>query len=299
MLIYLYKIQADLGEKKLYLLVKTQIMVAILDAIREDITNEQFTFLTKKIIDKMNLDVANRHKIERETILQANCPYWHEVRKIRVTASNFGKILNVRTRKSYKNIVKNILYSSFGSKYTEYGTRNEPKALQQTMIKENIIILPCGIFIHKKYPCLAASPDGLIGENGIVEVKCPWSAREMTVLEGVEAGKINFLKKNNKSDPSEVPYLYKKHPYYFQVQGQLEIADKDYCLFVVWTPKELKIETIYRDKEFFRNKMLKNLLLFFVNSLFPEIIDSRVSRNMELRDYPEEPLENVYTFFEK
>ena len=61
-------------------------------------------------------------------------------------------------------------------------------------------------------PYLGCSPDGLVDKDGVVEVKCPYTARDMTVT------------------PVTVPYLgltdgtlelKKNHPYYFQVQGNM------------------------------------------------------------------------------
>ena len=70
-------------------------------------------------------------------------------------------------------------------------------------------ILLCGLFIDKEKPYLCTTPDGLIDDDGIVEVKCPYSAREMSPEEGIR----------------------KKHQYYFQVQGQLHITKRKYCIF--------------------------------------------------------------------
>ncbi|KAF0701150.1 Exonuclease, partial [Aphis craccivora] len=40
--------------------------------------------------------------------------------------------------------------------------------------------LGCGIFVDSENPYLGATPDGLIGSDGIVEVKCPSSAEHLT-----------------------------------------------------------------------------------------------------------------------
>lgn len=264
---------------------------------RNDLTAEQYTQEKQKIVINLKLDAENRFQIERDTVLQSGCALWFEMRKMRVTASYFGRILNVRSSSSYKNIANAILYGSFRSKYTDYGTANESNAIGQMMTQQKVEIVKCGLFIHKKYPCLAASPDGLIDHNGMVEIKCPWSAADMTVTEGIATGKINVWKKTNKNDPNEMPVLNVNHAYYYQVQGQLEIAEKDYCLFGVWTPKELRVEKIYRDKDFFKKKMLKKLLTFYLNCLLPEIIDSGASRNMVLRDDQSVASKHVHDLF--
>lgn len=36
---------------------------------------------------------------------------------------------------------------------------------------------------------------------------------------------------NNKGETT----INRKHDYYFQIQGQLEVTDRNYCLFAVWT----------------------------------------------------------------
>jgi len=55
----------------------------------------------------------------------------------------------------------------------------------------------------------------------------------MTVVEGCRTKKIKFLSVNN----SDELQLKKTDIYYYQVQGQLHVANKQTCYFVVWTPK--------------------------------------------------------------
>lgn len=51
----------------------------------------------------------------------------------------------------------------------------------------------CGLFIDQKYFFLGASPDGLF-EEGIVEMKCPYSARNMDAEQAILQKKIKFWK---------------------------------------------------------------------------------------------------------
>ncbi len=37
----------------------------------------------------------------------------------------------------------------------------------------------CGLFVDPDQPCLCSSPHGLIGENGLLEIKCPWSVERL------------------------------------------------------------------------------------------------------------------------
>lgn len=98
------------------------------------------------------------------------------------------------------------------------------------------------MFIHKSKPYLAASPDGLIGKDGIIEIKCPPSIKEYTPEEAVDKKKIKYMI----SDGKKVT-LKKTDNYYYQVQAQLNITERNYCYFVVWTPKGNYYMTIIID----------------------------------------------------
>jgi hypothetical protein len=81
---------------------------------------------------------------------------------------------------------------------------------------------------------LAASPDGLIGEDSILEVTCPSSIKKYTPEEAFNLGKLSYMEVRNKRGKL---VLKRNHVFYYQVQGQLNISEKKYCYFVVWTPK--------------------------------------------------------------
>jgi len=98
-------------------------------------------------------------------------------------------------------------------------------------IKLGVNIQSCGLFVHRKLTFLAASPDGLIDNDGIVEIKCPASIKDMTPEEAFENKKLNFMSLIDGNLKFKTT-----HSYYFQVQEQLEISERNYCYFVVWTP---------------------------------------------------------------
>lgn len=67
--------------------------------------------------------------------------------------------------------------------------------------------------------------------------------------------------------------INKKHKYYAQVQGQLNITQRKYCIIVFWTKKGLKTEQIFKDDTFWNEEMLPRLKKFYFNYLLPELID--------------------------
>jgi YqaJ-like viral recombinase domain len=138
---------------------------------------------------------------------------------------------------------------------------------------------PCGLFVDPEYPYLGASPDGLVGDDYIVEVKCPASAQAYTPEEAVAQKKINYLIYINGS-----LQLKLDHNYMYQIQGQLHITRRKYCYFVVWTPKGMFMQIIERDDVFWSSKMIDKLSRFYLNCLLPEIVDSRRDRKRPTRD---------------
>lgn len=74
------------------------------------------------------------------------------------------------------------------------------------------------------------------------------------------------------------------HNFYYQIQGQLHITNRNYCIFAIWTSLGIKIEKIMRDKAFWQEKMLPRLKLFYETCILQEIVDPRHERNMSIRD---------------
>nr|CAD7418951.1 unnamed protein product [Timema cristinae] len=55
----------------------------------------------------------------------------------------------------------------------------------------NIDVTNCGLFVDKDQPFLAASPNGLVGDNEIVEIKCPMTISDSENLSSAAAsGKV-------------------------------------------------------------------------------------------------------------
>ncbi|GFW05964.1 yqaJ domain-containing protein [Trichonephila clavipes] len=66
----------------------------------------------------------------------------------------------------------------------KYGLANEEIARKQYEREYSTEVKICGLFVDKDKPFLCASPDGLVGDDGLIEIKCPYSARfESNLLE--------------------------------------------------------------------------------------------------------------------
>lgn len=164
----------------------------------------------------------------------------------------------------------------------EYGRKSEATAIAQLAEQENILIKECGLFIDKYHPFLGATPDGLIGNDGLVEVKCPSSLAGQDIGSAAMQGKVKCLKMNKE----QVICMNETHEYYYQVQGQLHITERQYCLFAIWTGTEKRIHVLRVDKNdtFWKLRMEPHLIKFYMNCMLPELVDPRFNRNMVIRD---------------
>src|SRR6185436_10912198 len=118
----------------------------------------------------------------------------------------------------------------FYAKPTKFGKANENTAIQQYEKRTGNHIHQCGFVVNPKLTFLGATPDGIVcdkGVTGLIEVKCPISARNLTPFEASGSNKC-FL---TLSPTSGELTLNHEHSYYFQVQGQLLITDMPYCDF--------------------------------------------------------------------
>jgi len=71
--------------------------------------------MKKKVdfLSKLKLTSKEIHALERRTVDQSSSDEWRRQRKMRLTASNFGKIAKLRATTSRANTVKYILYELF------------------------------------------------------------------------------------------------------------------------------------------------------------------------------------------
>lgn len=142
--------------------------------------------------------MKKREEIERQTIDQYQNIKWFETRRKLLTASNFGKIINRRLDTGCENVEKSLLYTTqFTAPQLEYGRENEPVALKELEKYLGKKIKPYGLFIDSKEFFLGATPDGLIDDDGIVEIKFPFFAAEITPEEGILTKKNHFLATTN------------------------------------------------------------------------------------------------------
>lgn len=164
---------------------------------------------------------------------------WHDVKCGRISASKFKDMMSGNSTAGYKGLLHNTagqiisreVEETYSNANMERGILMEPEA---KLFYEEIMqvdVFEAGFVTNEDfYPeYVGVSPDGMIKEdNGLIEIKCP--------LLKTHVGYILA---------DRLPNEYK-----WQVQGQMLIADAEYCDFMSYYPNMPPfIKRIFPDKE--------------------------------------------------
>lgn len=146
---------------------------------------------------------------------------WFKLRLGKFSGSNFGKLFMGKTTAGYNDLINEVAFKlltgkepegDFTSFWMERGTQLEPEARAEYEIRNNVIVEQVGfVTLNDSVGC---SPDGLIGTDGMLEIKCPkWS----TVIN---------LKLKPKIETG----------YYWQMMGGMWVCDRKWCDYFVYHP---------------------------------------------------------------
>ena len=224
---------------------------------------------------KLNVCSEERESIMQATVVQAKSGVWHQLRAKRITGSKPGKIL-LQKKKSVPLLTTVMYPKPFTTAATQWGELNEPIAKLHYAKYWNergvtVRVVECGLTVHPSKGFLAASPDGIVqdtssGENGLLEIKCPYTKRNSSMTEACVDG--NFFCTINNSELQ----LKRHHNYYHQVQLQLYChPDAAWCDFFVYTLKDCGCERIYRDIAW-QQQSVPELECYFDEWIAPELI---------------------------
>lgn len=166
---------------------------------------------------------------------------WFAVRCGRVTASRVADIV-ATTKTGYSTSRANYaaqlvterltgcVAESFSNAAMQWGTEKEPDARDAYSFDRSVTVTEIGFVIHPSITLSGASPDGMVGDDGMVEIKCPISATHIdTLLNETIAGK-----------------------YVDQVQWQMACTGRTWCDYVSYDPRlpldmQLFVKRVLRD----------------------------------------------------
>jgi putative phage-type endonuclease len=122
---------------------------------------------------------------------------------------------------------------SFTNAAMQHGTETEPLARISYEVAHNVLVDEVGFVPHPSIIMAGASPDGLVGDDGLLEIKCPNTA---TMIETLLT--------------ETVPQKY-----FTQMQMQMACTGRAWCDYVVFDPRmpakaQLFIKRVPRDDVF-------------------------------------------------
>ena len=209
-------------------------------------------------------------KLEGETIKQASSDAWFKARENRLTASCFHRI-DKRVRDFDDKFVLSVLSSrkSVLSTPCSYGSAHESVAkIRSCELKPSVHLHDCGFVVNPHVSFLGATPDAKVcckGVTDILEVKCPYTARDVSISQAVaQVTRFCLTETDGKVE------LNREHDYYRQVQGQLFVTGAPFCDFVLYTKCDVHTERIFPDCDF-QNKMMEKLASFYYRYALPRL----------------------------
>jgi putative phage-type endonuclease len=204
-------------------------------------------------------------RIEATKIEQGSIE-WKMLRAGKVTASRVADVLSkIKSgesagRKNYKmDLVAERLTNqpaeSFTNSAMQWGTEQEPFARIAYETKMNLFVEQIPFMDHPKIEWFGCSPDGLVAEDGLIEIKCP---NTTTHLEYIDGGK----------PPAK---------YIPQMQTQMACTGRKWCDFVSFDPRlpenlQLFVVRLDRDDGYIKDMEVEvQKFLQEVNELFTKL----------------------------
>ena len=158
--------------------------------------------------------------------MEQKSPEWFAARLGKATGSRIAEIVaktksgDSASRGNYMaqlviERLTNKQEESYSNDFMDWGNLQEPFARAAYEAATNVLVDEVGMITHPRIEMSGASPDGLVGDDGLVEIKCPKTATHIeTLLSKTVPGKYNI-----------------------QMQWQMACTDRSWCDFVSFDPR--------------------------------------------------------------
>jgi len=181
---------------------------------------------------------------EDRVAIEQGTDAWKALRLGKVTASRVADVLSKgksgesASRKNYRTeLVVQRLTGQPGESFTnaamEWGTATEPMARIAYEVEKQQFVEQVAFVDHPSIEWFGCSPDGLVNDDGLIEIKCPNST-------------------------THIEYLTDQKPparYIPQMQCQMAVTGRQWCDFVSFDPRlpddlQLFVVRLERDQEY-------------------------------------------------
>ena len=196
-------------------------------------------------------------------IIKQGSDAWFRMRAGKVTASRVADILaKTKTgpsasRQNYLielalQRTTGIIQESYSNSAMEWGTQTEPQARVAYEVKSGNFVDQIAFIDHPSIKWFGCSPDGLVSDRGLLEIKCPNSATHWEYFKA-------------KKPPQK---------YFIQMQAQIAVTGRDWCDFVSFDPRmpersQLLVVRVNRDEAFI--KTMEMQIMSFLSDVEAEV----------------------------
>lgn len=200
-------------------------------------------------------------------------PDWNKYR-YRISASNAGSVLGLDKRCTLSDVAKRIkrITTVKQNAAMKYGIETEPEArnyfeneMREKLKKEGdpnwdkFVVKKCdGILLSMFDPRLSCIPDGIVGEDSIIEIKCT-EKMYYSLLQY----KARLDKDEDSFDPTDHSHIIDMH--YAQIQMELAIMNRKKCYYIVYCKLDNKafIQPILRDHDYWTDFAYPKICSFY------------------------------------
>lgn len=189
---------------------------------------------------------------------------WHAARLGKVTASKVADVM-AKTKSGYSTSRENYMIEialqritkkakdGFTNAAMQRGTDLEPIARSAYESSEGVMVIECGLIDHPEVKSFAASPDGLVGTDGLLEIKCPDEKQHFAFLR------------------SMIP----DNKYQIQMLAQMACTGRKWCDFVSFDDR-FPIELQYAKMRFMRDDKRISEMLSEITSFLEEVKEAEL-----------------------
>lgn len=134
------------------------------------------------------------------SLLVQGTPEWKQARAGLLTGSRTADMIAMtqkgqekaeRAHYRYEIIVERLTGEPYPqtaeyARQVQWGKEQEPFARAAYEMQQDVLVETCGLIMHPEISCFAASPDGFVGDDGLLQIKCPTTKTHLGyILAGV------------------------------------------------------------------------------------------------------------------
>jgi len=204
-------------------------------------------------------------------LMEQGSEAWFNIRIGKVTASRVADVL-AKTKTGYSTTRDNYMAQlvcerltgqkgeSFTNAAMQHGTETEPLARAAYEARYDVLVDEVGFVSHPTIEMSGASPDGLVGDEGLLEIKAPNTATHIETL-------------LSESVPNK---------YYTQMQFQIACTGRKWCDFVSFdnrlpTKLQMFVKRVPRDDMYI--KLIEDEIVKFLAEL-----DTKINQLMKVKN---------------